>query len=452
MPKKSYNFFSKLTIVLMLILLSFNATSSTKNAISLIRDDETESFLREVTTPIFRSIGLDENAVEIIIINDPSINAFVANGQKVFIHTGLIMEADDLPSLLGVLAHEAGHIKGAHLIQKSGNFQDINIGMIAGYVLGLGSVLAGAPAEAGLAISSAGQNIATRRALSYSRDYENAADAVALDVLREINITPLGLVKILRKLTAKQRIAGDIVDQYMLTHPVSEDRINYILNYVKNNPDVDKRASISAEEKFKRIRGKFYGFLANPKRTRGMFKRKNNAEAYYALAVAYHKEARFDESQAYLDKLINSNPNDPYYQELKGQFLFERGKIAEATNQYKKVIEMLPNSNLIKLKFANSLMAQGGKANLTEATTTLKTIIAREPKNIGAINRLGIAYGKLGQLDKSYLYLAESAIIAKDKNNSKFYLSKAEELVDNSSQDYLKFNELKKELGRLLEN
>ncbi|MDX1950074.1 MAG: M48 family metalloprotease [Rickettsiales bacterium] len=449
---KNKKIISKFLTCLIIILLSFNASSSTQNAISLIRDDETETFLREVTTPIFRSIGLDENSVEIVIINDPSINAFVAGGQKVFIHTGLIMESDDLASLLGVLAHEAGHIKGAHLIQKSRNFEDINLGMIAGYVLGLGSVIAGAPAEAGLAISSAGQNIATRRALSYSRDYENAADAVALDVMREINITPLGLVKILRKLTAKQRIAGDIVDQYMLTHPVSEDRVNYILNYVKANPEVDKKTPDAQEAKFKRIRGKFYGFLANPKRTRGLYSRKATSDGYYALAVAYHKEARFDESQAYLNKLISQNPSDPYYQELKGQFLFEMGKIKEASKQYQKVTEMLPNSNLIKLKYANSLMAEGGKPSLLEAITILKTITARETKNIGAINRLGIAYGKLGMLDNSYLYLAESAILAKDKNNSKFYLSKAEQLVDKSSQNYLKFNELKKELGRLLEN
>src|SRR5690606_13026119 len=118
---------------------------------------------------------------------DPGINAFVTNGQKIFVHTGLIVEADDASGLIGVIAHEAGHIKGAHLIQRGQNVKEANYGSIAAYVLGLGSILAGAPPEAGMAIGSAGQNIATRNYLSYSRDYENSADSVALNVLKEIN-------------------------------------------------------------------------------------------------------------------------------------------------------------------------------------------------------------------------------------------------------------------------
>lgn len=443
-------------LVIGLLFIGFIATTATsapkEPGISLIRDEETEKFLKEITSPIFRSIGLDEDSVEIIIINDPAINAFVAGGQKVFINTGLIMESDEASSLVGVIAHEAGHIKGAHLVQKSASFENANIGMLAGYVLGLGSVIAGAPAEAGLAISAASQNIATRNALSYSRDYENAADAVALDVLKEIGVTPRGLIRILRKLVMKQKISGDIVDKYLLTHPVSEDRINFLENAIKSDPGIDKKTPQSTEDRFKKVKAKFYGYLADPRKTRSIYSGKSSDDALYALSIAYNKEARFSEADQLLKELMNRNPGDPYLYELAAQYQFERGHIAEAVLQYEKVSGMLPNSNLVKLNLANAMLAMEDANYYKKAIGVLKNIILREPRNIAAINRLGLAYGKLGQLGKSYLYLAEASIIAKDKENSKFYLAKAEQNVDKSSQDYLKFNELKKELGRLLED
>ncbi len=438
-------------IALVYITMPF-ATYSQDRPVSLIRDEETEKFIKEITTPIFRSIGLDENTIEIIIVNDSSINAYVAGGQKVFVHTGLIMEAEDASSLIGVLAHEAGHIKGAHLIQKDQTFENANIGMLAGYVLGLGSVIAGAPAEAGLAISSASQNIATRNVLSYSRDFENAADTVALDVLREIRISPKGLIKILQKLVMKQKILADVVDKYLLTHPVSEDRINYLQNALRQHPEIDKKTPEETERRFRKIRAKFYGFLATQKKTRSIYAGKNTEDALYALSIAYNKEARFEESDKLLGQLVSVNPNDPYLQELKAQYLFERGHIRKSVEQYKKVSTMIPGSNLIRLNLANAMIATEEKSYYKQAIDVLKAIIARESRNVGAVNRLGIAYGKLGQLETSYLYLAEAAIIAKDKENAKFLLAKAEKHVDKSSQSYLKFTELKKELGRLLED
>lgn len=433
------------------VVFSVNSAFSRSGGLSIVRDHETEKLLREVTSPVLRAIDLDPDSTEIILVNDSSINAFVTAGQKIFINTGLIAESYDISTLIGVIAHEAGHIKGAHIVQKTQDYENTNIGAIAGYILGLGSVLAGAPPEAGIAISSASQNASMRNLLSHSRDYENSADTVALEVLKKINITPLGLVKLLRKLQSQQKIAGDITDKYLLTHPVTEDRINYILGFVERNPELAKPPAVELNSKFERIKAKVYGFLYPTDQTERLYKDDDSDYAKYALAVTYHRKALFDKSMKNIDYLISKYPNNPYYKELKAQFLFERGKLDQSINVYKKVVDQLNDSALIRLKLANALINKKDKKSHEEAISQLKVAMLTEPKNISVTNQLGLAYGKVGELGKSYLYFVESAILAKNYNNAKFYLKKAESFIDNSSPDFIKLTELKNELDRLLD-
>lgn len=440
-----------LLAIIIPILSTEAKTSEEQKPISYIRDDEIEKFLKDISSSIFSAAGLDPDSIKIIIVNDSSINAFVSGGQKLFIHTGLINEADDVSGLIGVIAHETGHIKGAHVIQKDQNIKEANIGSIAGYVLGLGTVLAGAPPEAGMAIGSAGQNIAARNFLSYSREYENAADTVALTVLKEINISPKGLIEILRRLQAKQKISGDISDPYLLTHPVSEERINYIQTFIRDNPGVDKTVPQDLENRFKMVKAKVMGFLSDPDKTRAYYQGQTGKDAIYARAIAFHKEAKFAESSVLVDQLISSEPENPYFNELKAQFLFEKGDIEQSIEQYRKVLALLGNSALIRLKLSESLLATNSQKNWQEATGQLKAALAQEPRNITTLEKLGIAYGKLNKLGDSYLYLAESAVISENRINAKKYLALAEQNIDKKSQNEVKLNDLKKELDQLLD-
>lgn len=432
------------------IILLVSSISYSKGSISVIRDEETEKFLKDVTKPILSAADLDFGSVEIIIVNDKSINAFVSSGQKIFIHTGLIAECPDVTCLIGVIAHEAGHIKGGHIIRKTDSYEDANLSTIAGYILGLGSVLAGAPPEAGIAISSAGQNVAMRKVLSTSRDYENSADSVALDVMDKIKINPKGLVAILEKLRQKQSIAGDIHDKYMLTHPISQERISHIENYMLRNPKTDRAIPRDINDRFNMIKAKIYGFLYDPSVTRSLYPDINSKEAIYANAIALHKEAQFDKSLSMLKKLKNFGFSSPYVKELEAQFLFERGEVSKSANKYREVLNSLGNSNLVRLKLANALINLQNEKSIREAIGQLKAILAIEPNNVNAINKLGIAYGKLGNLEESYIYLAESAIISKKLDNAKFYLAKAEQLLDKSSENYSRLTTLKEEAKKLI--
>lgn len=436
-------------LIIFSIIFTTSANAAQQKSISFIRDDETEDFLKSTSKSVFSAAGLDPDSIKIIVVNDPSINAFVTGGQKLFIHTGLIIQSEKAAGLIGVIAHETGHIKGAHTIQKGENIKDAGIGSIAGYVLGLGTVLAGAPPEAGFAIGSAGQNIATRNFLAYSRDYENAADGVAVNILDKVGISPLGLVDILRELLRKQKISGDIADEYMLTHPVSEERINFILNYVKQNPESDRPTPPDIEEKYKRVRAKIIGFLETPEKTNLIYQGQNGDDAIYARSIAFHKQGKFDESMALLNSLLSKYPQDRYYNELKAQFLFEKGDIEAAVNQYRKVLNIAPNSALVRLKLAEAMIATNTKNNLQAAIGQLKAALTSEPKNYAIINKIGLAYGKLGDLGKSYLYLAESSIVIKNILNGRKYLALAEQTMEKSSENLIKLQELKKELDRL---
>ncbi len=438
-----------LVSVLMIPDLSLYAKAAEKRPISLIRDDEMEAFLKEISHPIFEAAGLDPDSISMIVISDPSINAFVTSGQKLFMHTGLMIQSEDAAGLMGVIAHETGHIKGAHIIQKGSNLRDASIGSIAGYVLGLGSVLAGAPPEAGMAIGTAGQNIATRNFLAYSRDYENAADTVALNVLKKIGISPKGLEGILTQLMQKQKLAGDLYDEYLLTHPVSEARINYVLNFIKQNPGVDKPTPQALERKFRMVKAKLKGFLEQPDAVRLFYQNRETPDAVYARAIALHREGKFQDSMALLEQLINSDPSNQYYSELKAQFLFERGSIEESITQYRKVLNVMGSSALIRLKLAEAYLATNKKENWRAAIGQLKAGLISEPRNVGVIEKLGIAYGKLDELGQSYLYLAESAIISGNKMNARRYIVFAEQKLGKNSPDASRLKELKKELDRL---
>lgn len=367
-------------------------------------------------------------------------------------HTGLIAECPDVSCLAGVIAHEAGHIKGGHIIRKTEDFEDANLSTIAGYVLGLGSVLAGAPPEAGIALSSAGQNVAIRQALSSSREYENSADMAALDIMKKVDITPRGLIAILDKLNRRQTIAGDIHDKYMLTHPISQERITSIESHIREHPEIDKPLPANLEKRFQMIKAKIYGFLYEPKITRDIYSNLNELPAIYANTISYHQEAKFDRSNQLLKRLLTEDPKNPFFNELEAQFLFERGDIKKSADKYRQVLSSLGNSNLVRLKLADALINLNNEGSIREAIGQLKAILATDPTNVNAINKLGIAYGKIGNLEESYIYLSESAIISKKLENAKFYLAKAEQLVDKSSSNYNKLLSLKKEARKIVEN
>jgi predicted Zn-dependent protease len=441
-------------IPLVLILCLFASVANAKpkgNNISTIRDEETETFLKEITRPVFKSAGLSANSIKIIIVNDDSINAFVSGGQNIFVNTGIVTELDDPSGLIGILAHETGHIKAAHILQKGDRAGEASGSLIAGYVLGIGSVLLGAPAEAGFAVASAGQQVATRNFLSYSRKYESEADSVALNILRDVGISPQGLVDVLRLLKQKISINMGKIDEYSTTHPVTDDRINFLLNAMKADPTLDKPSPTKYVRSFKRIKAKIIAFLGDSERVMRLYGGKNTEESYYAMAILAHKKGDYKTSMEYINRLIEAAPNDPYYIELKGQVAYESGRIQESIDAYKKALSKKPGAVLFTLKLAISQAALADKANLQQALSGLKTVVAIEPKNQLALRNLGIVHGKLGEIGLSYMYLAQDAVLSRKFDDAKLYIDKAEARIPKNTKESRQLEDIKLELKKLMD-
>lgn len=448
--KASWVFRVKYLIILFLsFILPANAIAQSGQAISLIRDDETERYLYKISTPIFKAAGLNPRSIEIYIVNSPVLNAFVAGGQKMFINTGLIVESDDPSMLIGVIAHETGHIAGGHLIKKANDAAQASIEATIGYILGIASIAAGAPA-AGQAILVGGQHLAERGFLKYSRIHEEAADQAALKYLKKVNISPLGLATLLDKLNKEQAVFLDGVSPYVLSHPLSADRVAHIQNSVREDPDFNKPKNEQYNDEHLMIKAKLEAFLDDPKKTLRIYKEEENTLASrYARSIAYYRIPELEKAIEGIDKLIEEFPYDPHFHELKGQMMFENGYVKEAIKSYEKAQEILPTSPLIQLETAVAKIALYQNTNETdqqlikEAINSLEKVLIKEPRNSFAWRQIAIAYGKNNMLGLSYLALAEEAKLLKQKKDLKKFIRLAKKHLPEDSPASLKIKDLK---------
>lgn len=397
------------------------AAGNTAWAVSVIRDDEIESYLKDITLPVFKAAGLHPENVRIYIVNDPELNAYVAGGMNIFVHTGLLTQSDDPNLLIGVLAHEAGHIEGGHLARMQGEQEKVGVGAALSYLLGIGAAAVGAPA-AGQAIISGGTHIAERTLLTYSRGHEDAADQAALRILQKIGVSPKGLLDLLNTLDKEQRTLYGKVNPYTQTHPLSAERIATIRSRIAHEPELAKPTSPALKARHQRNRAKLKAFLNPPEETLKEWPETDvSFAARYARSIAYYRMPDLARSLAELDGLIKERTANPYLHELKGQVLFENGKVEEAVVSYRKAVKLAPHSPQTRLGLAVALLALEAPQAVRESIQHLEKVLAKEPRNAPGWRQLAIAYGRDGKLGWSYLALAEEAALLGNKEDVKKY-------------------------------
>jgi predicted Zn-dependent protease len=380
-------------------------------AIPLIRDPEIEDTLRHFATPIFKEAGLKPNAVKIYIVNDDAINAFVAGGSNLFVHTGLILRSDTPDMLLGVIAHETGHIAGGHLARGAEKLKNAQIGTIFSYVLGAAAAVATGKPEAAGAVIAGGQNSAIRNFLSYTRVQEEAADQAALNYLDKLGISAQGMLKTFQLLQRQERLHASNPDPYLRSHPLSTSRIEHVRNHVGRSAIPEGQYPKSFELRHQRMVAKLYSFSSTPEQTLRKYP-VNDASlpARMARAVAYYKTPNLDNAMAEMDTIIKIHPNDPFLHELKGQILFESGNIEEALSSYTTANKLLPGSALILTDLAKAELALARPA-IASAVTHLEKATSLDNTNSFTWRLLATAYGKNGAIGMSNLALAEEAIL-----------------------------------------
>ena len=385
---------------------------------SVLRDAETEALLDDMAAPLAEAAGLDPSNLDIVLINDPTINAFVAGGQVVYIHSGLIDAADTANEVQGVIAHELGHITGGHINRYSegaGNATNITI---LSMLLGAAAAAAGGGGEALTGIMMAGQRAALGNFLAFSRVQEASADAAGAKYLSEAGISGRGSLSFFNKLENQELRRGiprNAETEFIRSHPLSSDRIFRLREDYMRDPAWDAPDDADLQQRFERVKAKLAGYLDPPDRTLLDYPESDQSvAARYARAYAYHKHAFMDKALAETTALIESDPANPYFLELKGQVLLESGQPEEALAPLRQATELTGNHPLIGAVFGHALIATENDANYEEAERVLRAAVARDRANPFAWYQLGIVYAARGDEARAMLASAEQQVLRRD--------------------------------------
>lgn len=371
----------------------------------LIRDAEIEKTLKIITAPLIKNTKIDRENFKVLVINDSSMNAFVTSGQNIFIHYGLITNLKTVEQLQSVIAHEIAHIISGHYIQRISDMESSQT------VAGIGMVLS---AAAGLATGdtniviglAAGTQSASRRAyLKNTRTQETSADQTGIKLMAEANIDPNAALEVLNVFKNQEFLTAEQQDPYIQTHPLNSQRISSINKSLKSLNYKIQSKDKKFDYLFKRMQSKFIGFTGKPNRILRSSNIQNDKEfSILTRAIAYHRLPDFRLAKKELDSLLHIKPNDPYYNELKAQFLLENGNAGEAVKYYKRALELEPNQLLLNVGYARALNAIG---EYKTSLSLLKTIYVEDPNNGSLLRELAIAYSKTGETGWASLLTAE---------------------------------------------
>ncbi len=376
---------------------------------SLLRDAETEKLFRDIGEPLMQAAGLDPRAVSINLVGANEINAFATLGQSVYFYTGLIIAADDVLDVQGVLAHELGHVAGGHAVRfNEGAGPATNITLLS-LVLGAALIAAGA-GDAGMAAMMAGQQAAQGKFLAFSREQESRTDQAGAQFLQKSGVDGQGMINFFRQLQGEEyRLAIPQDNSYNRTHPLSGERIAALEHVLKASPYWGKGADPVLQARYQRVRAKLIGYVSEPKDTLKAYPLSDTSPpARVARAYAFHKLAEPDKAVAELDALLKITPTDPYLLEMKGQVLLESGRVSEAIPPLRVAVEKSGGNPLISGMLGHALVQSGEADNndaaYDEAEKVLRAALARDDDNPFAWLQLETVYERKG--DKPRLALA----------------------------------------------
>ena len=424
-------------------------------ALEIIRDAETETAIAELAAPLFRDAGYDPDSVNVYIVRDDAINAYVAGGRNIFLNTGLLLFDDDPMTLAGVIAHELGHIRGGHLVKRQEHAKELTAGAALGYVLGLATGALAGPA-AGTAVFGASQHVLGREMLREGRGHEDAADRAAADLMDGAGYPPDGMIRLLTHLRGQEVSSPERVDPYAVSHPLSGERIAHIKNYQYSGNVAANLPELRRNYRF--VHAKLIGFLEDPEYVVARFHphnfaaKKDSLPERYASAVGYFRQSRLDDAFALLDSMPDDLPNAAFIEELKAQFSFESGDIAGAVRLYEKAAEMRPKALLLQAQYATALIAasrQGDDQRLQKAINILTDVRLKGETSRFILKELGVAHGKMGDGAQANIYLAEWAIAGKDEKEAATFLKLAERDVRPGSPAAVRLADVKYALKQL---
>jgi predicted Zn-dependent protease len=376
---------------------------------SLIRDAEIEQTLREWTDPILEVSGLQPNDVGLYIINDPSLNAFVAGGQRIHLHTGLIMASDSARQVKGVIAHETCHIACGHTVTRTRAANVASRPALVSIGLGVLAIAAGAP-DAGAALIASSQQFAALNFFVHTRAEEAMADTMAVRYLVELEQSPMGIVEFFEKFRYQEVLSEARRFPYFRSHPLSANRVRTTRQLAEESGLADKPEDPVVEKQFEMMKAKLVGFLEPPARVFRDYPPTDLSQpARYARSISAMQVADLSTALKEINSLLEEEPENPYFHELKGQILFETGKPVESIEPLIEANRLLPNNALLQVSLARSLLTRADEGDLQMAETALRDALIAEPNNAFAWTQLAIVFEQQDNRPMAQVATAEAA-------------------------------------------
>ena len=375
--------------------------------IALIRDTEVERVLRSYLDPVLEAANLKPADVHLYIVNDPSINAFVAEGQNMFINTGILMTLDTPNEVTGVMAHETGHIQHGDLVRASQGMRAAMVPMLLSMAIGV-AVMAMGAGDAGSAILMGGQQIAERTFLAYSRTVEAAADQAGVRLLTATHQSGEGMLKVFQRFEGEEILSSERQDPFAMNHPAPAQRIADLQALVDASPYRDVKDAPEKLYEFYMVRAKLRGYILQPDVALRLYPATDNSKpAHYARAMAYFRMPDMPKALAEVDALLKDEPKNPYFLEMYGQIKVEMGKVAEGIEPYRQAVKELPDAPLIRVALAAAMLGTENPQYTGEAVTELETALKQEKEDAFAWYELAQGYARQNQTGKAELATAE---------------------------------------------
>jgi predicted Zn-dependent protease len=400
----------------------------------IIRDTEAEQLLREYTRPILRTAGLEKQNIQVVILNESVFNAFVADGRRIFVNYGALMQSETPNQIIGVLAHETGHLAGGHLAKLREQLAQAQTQMIIAMLLGAGAMVAGARggnsnsglANAGAAAIAGPQEMIRRTLFSYVRQQEENADRAGVKFLTATGQSAKGMYETFRRFTNEGLFAAHGADPYLQSHPMPAERVAALEELARSSPYWDKKDDPALQLRHDMVRAKISAFMERQDTAYRRYPLSNDSlPARYARAITTYLHGDLRIALAQIDGLIQVQPNSPYFYELRGQALLEGGKPAEAIAPLRKAVQLSNNAPLIEMLLGQALVATDNKAYTEEAIAILRAAVARETEAPLGYTQLAMAYGRKGDFAQADLASAQAAFLRGDNKTARELASRA---------------------------
>jgi len=425
------------------------AAEAQQRPLPIVRDAEAESLMRDYVGPIMRAANIPGGTAEVVLVNERDFNAFVVDAKRIFVNTGVLIDSKTPNEVIGVLAHETGHIAGGHLARIREAMAQAQMIAALGMLVGAGAMVAGANTgssdlgSGGLGVMLGGMHVAQRSLLAYQRGEEEAADRAGLKYLERTKQSPRGMITVFERLADQQLMSSQFADPYAQSHPMPRDRIVNLTERAKASPYWDAVDPPALQARHDLVRAKLLAFTGNPSTVDRAYPRSDqSAPSRYARAILAFRLGDPASAVRELDALLKVQPGNPYFWELKGQVLLESGRPREALAPLRKAVSLAPKAALIRILLGQALVAADDPAVVDEAIGELNRGLAAEPNAGLAYRHLASAYARRGEVAMADLATARGLMADGDLANARRYAARAQSKLKTGSPAWLQADDI----------